>query len=178
MALRTPQQLLQPRAIRTDAELREASFHVWYECEMLKYADTMRRQNVHPGGLSFAVPMESFLTHARNLNQFFYGVERWLENHGRVYPEDIIVEDFFVSSAAWQKPLQYRIPETDHQRMHVQLAHLSYDRVRSHQHSWNFEDILTRLTTVFGCFVKDAPRPRLCPEILATLPGPMYRPRS
>lgn len=172
MTKRTREEILASRPKRTPEEFREASYHVWYECEMLKYCANELLPHGPSDGESFAVLMESFLIHARNLNQFLYGRERYLENC-RLDPDEVIAEDFFAGYEPWVKPQDYRISEDNLRRINRQLAHISYGRKRSTRNSWDFAD-LAKLTRMFKLFVEEAPGTRLHPEILAGYPRPFY----
>ena len=178
MARRTREQILKSRPQRRPEELVEASFHVWYEIETLKYCASRLPPHEEPDDQLFAVLMESFLIHARNLNHFFYGRDKYLEHRGTLDNRDVIVEDFFVNYEPWVKPPEYRISETDLSRINRQLAHNSYGRERSKRSSWDFDDFRARLTKMFERFVMAVPGLTLHPGILGNYPRPFHPPRE
>lgn len=169
---------------KTEEELIAAFKQVSYEAKMLEYCGNLLQFPERPQGLEFAVLLESFLIHARNLNDFFCGLERVndeasLEQIRRGLPEnDVIVEEFFVGNIPWEKQPRNLLTKEQRDSINRQLAHISYDRTISTQDTWDFEGIQERLRRMFDEFISTAPLVRYHPELLEELieepPGGNY----
>ena len=145
------QNLNQPRPPRTIQELKTAAHHLRYEREMLEFTGARLTGNPHPINLDYAVLMESFLIHARNLNEFFYGLE--MDSKGkRLRLNDVIAEDFFDPQIPWVKPQDKRLPDTPRQQINDQLAHLTYAREVGKYDDWDFQDIRQRMNGLVDSF--------------------------
>src|SRR5688572_28101305 len=115
---------------KTEVELIAAFKQVSYEAKVLKYSGDLLQSPEQPTDLEFAVLLESFLIHARNLNDFFCGLERVndegsLEQILRGLPEnDVIVEEFFASDASWEKQPENLLTKEQRDSINRQLAHI------------------------------------------------------
>ncbi len=137
---------------------------------MLKYCAGILTSHAPRTGPAFAVVMESFLVHARNLNHFFYATEIARESTPpkAIRLDDVIVEDYFESSAHhWLKPLDNRLSRDELQKVNRQLAHLSYSRVVTNRESWDFQKIEASLTATYDLFIRSVPKSRLHPRLLS-----------
>lgn len=146
--------LSQPPPPRTIQELRAAAYHLRYEIEMLKFTATPLIPVPHPINGDYAVLMESFLIHARNLNEFFYGWEMACEGKKSLLLDDVIAEDFFDAEMPWAKPQTNRLPDNLRQRLNEQLAHLTYGRKSGQYGDWDFSDICQRMSSLMDLFLQ------------------------
>jgi hypothetical protein len=125
MATETRKEIIQSRRRRTQKQLQDASRQVYDEFSMLRYCGERLPRRESTDCKEFVVLMESFLIHARNLDHFFYGVDRAVENHG-LFPEDAVAEDFFSSDDPWQQPTTTRLSDDELRGISRQLARISY----------------------------------------------------
>lgn len=139
----------QPKTIQ---ELRIAAHHLQYEKEMLEFVGTRLTQSPRPTNLYYAVLMESFLIHVRNLNEFFYGWEMARGHADKLREDDVIVEDFFDYKMPWIKPLDEKLPDDLRQRINKQLAHLTYARKIGHYGDWDYSDLMHRMGSLLEQF--------------------------
>jgi len=167
------------RAIKTkrppisEQMLADASWHLWYEREMLNYCGNILVGRAPSSRDQFAVLMESFLIHARNLNYFFYAKEMAEESKNRkaIWFDDVIAEDYFENLLPWSKPLENRLSRDEIDKMNKQLAHISYARKITNRSAWDFQGIQTRLLRTVDAFVRAVPRERLHPALFGAYPG-------
>ena len=97
--------------------------------------------------------LETFLLHARNLREFFYGEEK--------YPHDARAYHFFADKECWEK---MRPDETDSikdvaKRGNKELAHLTYKRISGTppEKGWDCGKILSDLLGVVKVFLDKLP---------------------
>ena len=156
--------ILRFRSLLSDQELQKASEHVYYEAEMLRFSGTTLIHTPPDFGLEYAVFMESFLIHARNLNDFFYIVESAIEKNRKKPPfeDDIIVEDY-LGSTQWQKPMENRLSKDDVELVNKRLAHLTYSRPHDGRRypPKFYARVMMRLMKMVDRFVEATPRSRL-----------------
>jgi len=77
---KTREEILTGRKTRDNKELQAASVHLLYELTMLEHCGLHLEESPPEGMEDYAVLMESFLIHARNLNYFFYGLDMNAKN--------------------------------------------------------------------------------------------------
>lgn len=143
-----PNQSLPPKATQ---ELRVGAHHLRYEREALEFAGTQLAQRPYPTGLYYAILMESFLIHARNINEFFYGLD--MARGGKpLYDDDVIVEYFFDAQDPWAKPLANELPDDVRQHINQQLAHITYSRKVGRYGDWDFRGIQQRMCSLVDLF--------------------------
>lgn len=147
--------LNQPSPLRTIQELRVAAHHLQYERAMLEFTGTRLTQKPPPVNLDYAVMMESFLIHARNINEFFYSQEMYSEKKKKVLADDVIAEDFFDPQKSWAKPQANRLPDDLLQQINDQLSHLTYARKVGQYGDWHFADIQQRLISLIDSFIQE-----------------------
>ena len=140
------------RIIRSLSELQKAAHHLRYEQSMLEYTLSRLKRDPKPLNLEFAMLMESFLIHTRNLNGFFYGWELSNEENKRLLKNDVIVEDYFEKEHPWNKPQNCRIPTELRHRIDQQLAHITFGREIGHYGDWNFTGMYNNIMTLFYSF--------------------------
>jgi hypothetical protein len=164
MPTETKRGIIRSRMRRTQKQLQDASRQVYDEFSTLRYCGEMLPHCESTDCKEFVVLMESFLVHARNLDHFFYGVDRVAEKH-YLSPEDAMAEDFFSADDSWQKPAANRLSENELRGISVQLSRISYLHPNVHRRAWDFESIQARLARTFCEFAEQAPGDYLCPEI-------------
>lgn len=164
------------RPKRSNDDLSKAFFHLSYELQKLKYCGELLAppQNLNLPDNVFAVLMESFLIHARNLNQFFHGWDMKIRNQGRVYREEAIAEDFFMDQGeSWKKPSE-GLSKVDKQKIDKQLAHITYEREITTRASWDFPSILNCLTEDFDSFARSVHPEKVRLKVRDSLPGEYF----
>jgi hypothetical protein len=141
--------------------------HFYYEHQMLNAAKDWLIQNldIRTPGYEFPIHMESFLIHARNLNQFYYAQTICIEDATRkIRPpkrNDIIAEDYVEGVTAWNPPLENRLPKDLIDRTDKRLAHLTYQRGIGNRNDYDYADILRNLECALEAFLNGAPERRL-----------------
>lgn len=147
------------------SDLKEASFHLNYEINMLfisRVALSEAKNNasgaIKNGYLLNAI-LESFLIHARNLIDFFY-----LDSPR---PDDVVAEHFIKNWNRQRPPVTDLLKNTKSQA-NKHLAHLTYQRRSLDQPSWAFERIERDLINVLKKFFEYALEEKLCHEIITT----------
>lgn len=146
---RSPNQSSQPRTID---ELKAAAQHLRYERAMLMFTGARLTKEPLPQGLDYAVLMESFLIHVRNLNEFFFGLDMAKEGKKTVFQNDMVVEDFFEYQKQWAKPQSKRLSDDLRQQINDQLTHLTYARKVGHYHDWDFVNLQNRMNCIVDSF--------------------------
>ena len=172
MADVTPEGILAARTARSDEVLRHASSHLYHEVAMLKFCGNKLVRDEPRHGWLYPAVMESFLIHARNLNEFFFAVEMAVASRGakRIYPDDMIVEDF-VGSIWHQKPTSNRLTKQQLEWINKQLAHLSYVRHEGGRYSTDFyRGVMDRLLAVVDAFLDVVTPARLDQRLLRGRP--------
>jgi len=168
----TREQILKDRPNRSDAALRKASEHLWYELEMLRFCGSKLIEDLPRNGWLYATVMESFLIHARNLNEFFFATDIAIER-GRKrppYKDDMIVEDF-LGGLTWTKPDEYRLSEKEVDLISKRLAHLTYSRRSGERYPPGFyRRIMTSLFGLAEAFLTVAPEANLDSRLLERRP--------
>ena len=119
------------RKRRSAEELQRASDHLWYEVWMLNVCAKRLIGGVHDQGIKNAV-IESFAIHARALIHF-------LDPKPRIYPKDVLAEDFFPTEHDWNKNRLTMPSSLDLVRFRVgtEIAHLSYGRQAVVDKTWD-----------------------------------------
>jgi len=109
----------------------EALHHVLYEFQMLHWAGTQLWAGMQSGLMKNAL-LESFLVHARCIEEFFRCASK--------YPNTMKSSDFALSL-----PVDAKCAE-EIKRMHKELAHLTYERKRSPEApGWDTKGIARQL---------------------------------
>ncbi len=139
---------IQPKSV---SELRKAYKHFRYEVAMLRYSGDVLTGPNPPRGLAHAMAMESFLIHARNLHDFFYGLEEAQKGNKRVRGDDVFVEHFF-DGDGWHSPVENRLTGDEIDRVNKRLAHLTYSREDGRYEDWDFKGIHSRLLALVELF--------------------------
>jgi hypothetical protein len=155
-----------PRPKHSDETLKHSWRHIYYEHEMLETTADWLIENLDTNvvGYEFAIHMESFLIHARNLNQFYYAQamhEEEPQKHPRPKNNDLIADDYCEGMTAWNPPPENRLPDTLILRIHKRLAHLTYQRSIGKRNDYDYADILRKVESVRDAFLKVAPSARL-----------------
>jgi hypothetical protein len=140
---------------RTSDEKKEACDQIEYEKAMLDFTIKGLRKN--PRGLGYAVLMESFLIHARIINDFFYGYEMRLNGEKKLMKDDMIAEDIVEDQEQWQKvkPHSNKLSSELVQKINNQLTHLTYRRVKGKYGDWEYEDIYKRMSELVDSFYQN-----------------------
>jgi hypothetical protein len=147
--------LNQPSLPRMPQELKIVAHHLKYEKAMLEFTGERLLRHPSPVNLDYAVLMESFLIHARNLNEFFYGWEMAANGQKMLLQDDVIAEDFFDAKKRWLKPQTNRLSDELRQRINDQLSHLTYARVVGRYGDWDFSDIRQRMSNLVDLFFQE-----------------------
>jgi hypothetical protein len=155
-----------PRTSQSDQTLKHCWRYIYYEHEMLETTANWLIENLDTNveGYEFAIHMESFLIHARDLNEFYYAQAMHDEaprKHPRPRDDDIIADDYCVGVTAWNPPPENRLPDTLISRIDKRLAHLTYQRSIGKRNDYDYADILRKLESVRDAFLKVAPSARL-----------------
>lgn len=153
------------RPRRSDEALKHSWRYIYYEHEMLEMSADwiIEHLNADVTGYEFAVYMESFLVHARNLNEFYHAQTNYREGNRPRPPrnDDIIAEDFFDDLTAWNPPPATRLSDELISRINQRLAHLTYHRTLGNRNDYDYADIYNKLTAAREAFLKIAPPTRL-----------------
>jgi hypothetical protein len=150
---------------RPAADLVRASEHLLYEIEMvghtaqLLYGSPKANMQAHdPPGPSqdrnsdywvdrteyFAV-LESLLTHARSLMNFFHP--------GRARQSDLLARDYIPD---WRAPKKWPTFDKDRNRISTELSHLSFNRPTPSR-PWDYGQLVGNLNVMLRQFIEDVP---------------------
>ncbi len=166
------------RTKHSDQTLKQFWRHIYYEHDMLKWSGDWLIENLdtNVAGYEFAVHMDSFLIHARNLNQFYYAQVTHDENPKIPLPkdDDLIADDYCEGTTDWNPPRENRLPHALISRIDKRLAHLTYKRSIGNRNDYDYGDILRKLESARDAFLKAAPLERLD----LTEFNPWYLPRT
>ena len=149
------------------SELKEASFHLNYEINMLfiSRVELSNAKNNVLGAIKNAyllnAILESFLIHTRNLIDFFY-IDSPLRRG------DDVVAEHFIENWKIQRPLVTALLNDTKSRANKHLAHLTYERRSFEPPTWAFEEIERDLNNVLSNFFEYASEEKLCNEIVTT----------
>ena len=148
------------RKKRSDEELRAASDHLYYECEMfLTLSPGLTSGILGESSLENAV-IESLALHSRILLKFLYD--------DNPKGDDVIAEDFFDPPETWRnlRPAKSKLLETIGPRVGKEVAHLTYARqeVTPEKKKWYFAPITDEITKILNCFLEHVPRDLLGPS--------------
>jgi len=111
------------RHARSEADLRRASDHLYYEIWMFNaLANGLASGIVGEGPLSNAV-LEAITVHTRILLDFLYAE--------KPQSDDVIAEDFFADPDIWanERPVKSELLAGVHRRVAKEVAHLTYARL-------------------------------------------------
>lgn len=146
------------RKKRSNAELRIASGHLYYEIEMLDRCTYLLARGQYKDRTVTNALLESFTIHARVLLDFLYATKS-------VRPDDVIAEDFFDSLTLWHqvRPKKTKLLSSIHKRVGKEVAHLTYARqkVTAQKKKWHFLKIWQDVLAVLRLFLDNVPESRL-----------------
>jgi hypothetical protein len=145
--------------MRTDAELRELSPHLYYEIRMLLMTDLLlvreggapRDPNRLDDWTIHNALLESHTVHARALYAFFFQEPR--------QPDDAVAGDYVLD---WnlKRPTPDPVLNTVSPRVGKEIAHFTYGRLvykTDKERQWTFTKITKALIDVINIWLADAP---------------------
>jgi len=142
------------RTQRSEAELRAASDHLYYEIQMLRGTMTLLATGTIGQSLLSNALIESFTVHARVLIHFLYPSER-------PHPTDVLAEDFF-NAGDWveKRPDEPEVFRAARGRVNKEIAHLTYDRqfVTPELKGWNFVTLGNAILEIMQFFMGAIPK--------------------
>lgn len=149
------------RPLRSADTLVVASWHVFYEWTMLEDTHSLMSASDLAHNHRRSALLESFIVHVRNHYEFFWQPAKGWRNN------DIAVDDFFDGNAAWRGQLNQppALLSSDMvNRMHREIAHLSYDRLEPDRPTeWEVTALLNIFRPVITSFRNAAPSHYLHP---------------
>jgi len=143
----------------TPEQLRQSVKHIQYEADRLLFCwqaeKTIGQTHVdRPGHDVRAALREAILLHYRVLLAFLFGS---LVHNPR--PDDLFPSLFFGRPEDWEPDMPDWL-ESDYNRLHEMLAHLTYDRVemiRSHGRGWKVDRLVELALREWNHFAETAP---------------------
>lgn len=142
---------------RSKKQLRQASNHVMYELWMLNEVAVELGTNTKLTMVQKNALLESFLVHARALEEFLFRMKRRRK-------DDVVAEDYFDNKSAWEKRrgrkgqslYRYKLSRPSGK----QALHLTYARIKKKK-EWPIHLIVFDINKAFRVFLGCVPRDRL-----------------
>jgi hypothetical protein len=149
------------RKRRSDEDLVAISEHLLYEIDLLyKTARVLATFGHAQDSKAIIIRnalLESFAIHTRNLIDFFY--------QDKPNSDQVIAQDFFDNGDLWvqQRPTKSQFLKKTSIRVHKEVAHLSYDRLKvtSEKKEWKWINIAAEIGKVLKKFHELVPDSRV-----------------
>ena len=140
---------------------------VHYEARMLRHTSQLLASGALGDGALRNAVLESFLIHARGLDDFFYRDRQW--------SDDLLAGDFIVAPSSWVqvRPAKPQELQDVRERTGKEIAHLTYKRTPgvAIEKEWPFVAIRDALESVFEAFLTHVDRNALGDRLQAFTPG-------
>lgn len=149
------------RARQTEATLKAASDHLYYEYWMFNSLTQALASGIAQQGWLLNSLLESWVVHLRALLDFAYPAQS-------AKPDDIVAVDFFDDPSNWEavRPAMSTLLILGRERANKEIVHLSYKRIgiTPEDKQWQFVELSAEIEKLMTAFLRQVPKGRLGPR--------------